>query len=100
MRLAGRYPLGAQARADGKHHAVGERDTLRHVADVCAEHRHDGAAVMGNGTAMGCIDVQSLLDARRHDLTEATEREQVLIRPLGVGRAAVAARSRHEAHRR
>lgn len=53
---------------------------------VCAEHRCDGAPFMGNGTAMGYIDVQSLLEARRDDLTEATVREQVLIGPLPVDR--------------
>ncbi len=32
------------------------------------------------------IDVKALLVARPHDLTEATEREQVFTRPLGLGR--------------
>lgn len=71
----------------GGHHVVGERDTLRHVAYVFAEHGHDGAAVLDEGGAVvGHIDVQSLLVARRHDLTEATEREQVFTRPLGLSR--------------
>jgi len=74
--------------ADGAHHVVGERDTLRHVAYVFAEHGHGGAAVLGEeGAVVGYIDVQSLLEARRHDLTEATEREQVFTTPLGVGRS-------------
>jgi hypothetical protein len=72
---------------DGGHHVVGERDTLRHVAYVFAEHGHDGAAVLDDaGSVVGHVDVQALLVARRHDLTEATEREQVFTRPLGVGR--------------
>lgn len=73
--------------ADRAHHVVGERDTLRHVAYVFAEHGHAGAAVLSEqGEVVGYIDVQALLVARRHDLTEATEREQVFTRPLGVAR--------------
>jgi CIC family chloride channel protein len=72
---------------DGAHHVVGAGDTLRHVAYVFAEHGHNGAAVLDEGGAVvGYIDAQSLLAARRHDLTEATEREQVFTRPLGMGR--------------
>ncbi|MFC8502513.1 chloride channel protein [Pedococcus sp. NPDC057267] len=84
--------LEAMARAqrlatDGAHHVVGQGDTLRHVAYVFAEHGHDGAAVLDeHDTVVGYIDVQSLLAARRHDLTEATEREKVFTRPLGLGR--------------
>jgi H+/Cl- antiporter ClcA len=72
---------------DGGHHVVDAGDTLRHVAYVFAEHGHGGAAVLGEGgDVLGLVDVQSLLVARRHDLTEATEREQVFTRPLGLGR--------------
>jgi hypothetical protein len=72
--------------ADGGHDVVGEGDTLRHVAYLLAEHGHDGAAVLADsGEVLGYIDAQSLLAARRHDLAEATEREQVFTRPLGLG---------------
>jgi len=88
MRTSDEAMAVARGLATGSaHHVVGERDTLRHVAYVFAEHGHDGAAVIGEGGAvLGHIDVQSLLVARQHDLTEATEREQVFTRPLGMGR--------------
>ena len=79
--------LARRVATDGAHHVVGQGDTLRHVAYVFAEHGHNGAAVLDeHGAVVGYIDVQSLLAARRHDLTEATEREQVFTRPLGLGR--------------
>ncbi|MGO4340396.1 chloride channel protein [Pedococcus sp. 2YAF34] len=80
--------MARELATDGAHYVVVEGDTLRHVAYVFAEHGHAGAAVVdADGDVTGYIDVQSLLVARRHDLTEATERQQVFTRPLGMGRS-------------
>ncbi|QDP99042.1 chloride channel protein [Microlunatus elymi] len=78
--------LARELAARGAHFVVGERDTLRHVAYSFAQHGHPEAAVLAeDGQVLGHIDVQSLLTARLHDLTEATERTQVFRRPLGIG---------------
>lgn len=69
----------------GPHHKVNARDTLRHTAYLFAEHQHTEAAVIdADGMVLGHITIQSLLVARLHDLTEATEKEQVFTRPLGI----------------
>lgn len=69
----------------GEHYRVAARDTLRHAAYLFAEHEHTEAAVVdADGSVLGHLTIQSLLKARLHDLTEATEKEQVFSRRFGL----------------
>ena len=61
--------------------AVFDDDTLRHVANVFAEHGITRAPVVARhdpGDVRGVICLDDLLQARKHDLTEETHRERHL----------------------
>jgi CBS domain-containing protein len=73
--------------------AVFDDDTLRHVANVFAEHGITRAPVVSRqdpGDVRGVICLEDLLQARKHDLTEETHRE----RHLAAGRRVVFVDSR------
>jgi CBS domain-containing protein len=76
--------------------AVFEDDTLRHVANVFAEHGVTRAPVVARqdpGDVRGVISLQDLLQARMHDVTEETHRE----RHITPGRKVLLADLRQEA---
>ncbi|MGN8027165.1 chloride channel protein [Microbacterium sp. 22242] len=73
-------PLSHPASATADAECVRSSDTLRAVAYRFAETGKSSAAVVDEtGAVIGRIDVQDLLHARRHDLTEEHRRSRILL---------------------
>ncbi|GAA1246002.1 chloride channel protein [Kitasatospora nipponensis] len=62
-------------------------DTLRHVAQLFAEHHVTSAPVLGHAPderVLGVISLRDLLHARRHDHAEDQHRQRLIPRPTAV----------------
>ena len=84
-RTAGARPVPVAELLGAEPRTVRDDDTLRHVANVFAEHGIGQAPVTApDGTLSGLIALSDLLHARLHDLTEEHHRQRLLpARPFG-----------------